>query len=91
MRHKWLVSVGVWLLLGLSLYLYAHHAWVNVVWLFLSFLLIGATVINFLFDLGGPKSKSDEVITRGGYPRWFLRFAYDDHGNSPNKTEKKKT
>ena len=92
MRYKWLISLAVWLILGVSLYVFAHNPWVDVVWMTASVLIVGATVINFFFDFRQPagNSKSD-AITRGGYPRWFLRFAYDDYKSSRDKSKDEKS
>jgi hypothetical protein len=85
MKYRWLIAIAVWLVLGLSGYLYASHPWVETFWMFASILIVAATVVNFLFDFARPGAKAkQDATTRGGYPRWFLRFAYDDHRNSTN-------
>jgi hypothetical protein len=55
MKYRWLIAIAVWLVLGLSGYLYAGHPWVETFWMFASILIVAATVVNFLFDSLDPE------------------------------------
>jgi phosphoglycerol transferase MdoB-like AlkP superfamily enzyme len=81
-----IVSFIIWGLLLLSVAVYQRHRWIDRIWLgaILAFLLL--VTVNFVVQLhrrDGDPSK----VSYQGYPRWFIRFAFDeDEESKPAQT-----
>lgn len=77
-----------WIFFTLSLALNEHYQWIDRIWSIALWILLLASVIYFIAQSIRHRSVS---VTRG-YPRWFLRFAYDDderekEGNLPHRKD----
>jgi len=73
-------------ILPLSLALNEHYRWIDRIWSIALWILLLASVIYFIAQ----SIRRRSVAGTSGYPRWFLRFAYDDderkeEGNPPNR------
>lgn len=85
---KWLIVICFWTLLYVSAKLFLKHSWLGPLSAVLVWAAVVALVVNY--GLALLKCRTDEgrlTLSNRGYPRWFLRFAYDDRApDSPHKS-----
>lgn len=69
-----IVGVLFWIFFVLSLALNEHYRWIDRIWSIALWLgLLASTVYSLAWAI-----RSRSISGSSGYPRWFLRFAYDD-------------
>jgi hypothetical protein len=74
LKPRWIAGVLFWILFLLSLALNAKYRWIGWMWSIALWLGLLGTSIYFVARAVHNRSASGA----SGYPRWFLRFAYDD-------------
>jgi hypothetical protein len=78
MKVRWIAVLAFWLFAALSLAMYRHYPWIDAMWLGAFLFLALATSVYFVVDVVLHPRDPQSV---NGYPRWFLRFAFDDSMN----------
>jgi hypothetical protein len=79
MKVKWAIGVGFWVLLYASVKLLEQHAWIGPLSALLMWLFVVTMVINYGIEILRSRGASGKrTVSRTGYPRWLLRFAYDE-------------
>lgn len=73
-KLKWIAGVLFWILFLVSLALNTRYRWINWIWSIALWLGLLGTLIYFVARAIHNRSLSGTV----GYPRWFLRFAFDE-------------
>jgi len=73
-KSKWIAGVLFWTIFLLSLALNARYRWINWIWSIALWLCLLAMSIYTVRRAIHHRTVSG---TRG-YPRWFLRFAFDE-------------
>ena len=73
-KARWITGVLFWILFLVSLALNAQYRWIN--WIWSIALLFGLLVTSIYFVARAIHNRT--LSGTLGYPRWFLRFAFDE-------------
>ncbi|HXU10149.1 MAG TPA: hypothetical protein VN743_14225 [Blastocatellia bacterium] len=73
-KSKWIAGVIFWILFLVSLALNARYRWINLIWSIALWLGLLGTSIYFVARAFHNRTLSGTA----GFPRWFLRFAFDE-------------
>lgn len=74
LKPAWIAGILFWIFLVLSLALNEHYRWIDRIWSIALWLGLLGTAVYFV--AGAIHNRS--VSGASGYPRWLLRFAYDE-------------
>ena len=89
MKNKWAIAACFWILFYISVKILNRHTWIDTASASLISLFVVATVINYGIEIWRGRAVSGRrIVSHNGYPRWFLRFVYDDDtpAASPKQT-----
>src|ERR1019366_5667555 len=75
MKLRWIAVLAFWLFAALSLAMYRRYPWIDAMWLGAFLFPAIATSVYFVVDVVLHPRDPQSV---NGYPRWFLRFAFDE-------------
>jgi hypothetical protein len=70
---KSIAGIVFWILFVLSLALNERYRWVDQIWSVTLWFAVLGTLIYFMVE----SIRHRRVTSTRGYPRWFMRFAYD--------------
>lgn len=87
LRPKSIAGIAFWILFVLSLGLNERYRWIDRVWSTALWIFLLASTIYFIVHTLRYRS----LTGVGGYPKWFLRFAYDDADEQKVSKDKKPT
>lgn len=69
---KWVISLAVWIVLGLSFYFYPRHPWINTLWLLITAVFLLLAVIDFAIVTYRAKGQPMNIPSYSYGPlRWF--------------------
>ena len=84
LRPKSIAGIVFWILFVLSLVLNERYRWIDRVWSVTLWIFLLATTVYFIAHTLRHRS----LAGVSGYPKWFLRFSYDDDDEQEPKDKK---
>src|SRR5579864_100434 len=79
---RWLACLVFWGVFSFSIAFDSRFPWLDTVWVFALCLAVFATLVNLI--LHWISGDAAGMIDRG-YPRWFIRFAYDEREDNADE------
>lgn len=83
-RKKWIPVAVFWCVFVLSVVLAQYFWWIGTIWTVLLLLVVVCVSVHSVLNAGRDENGT---AFQGGYPKWFLRFAFDEEQKSKRNSK----